>query len=355
MPFRGWIGRRVRLAAGIAAAPVALAAFAGMAQAATITGISDQNIAGWNATADAVYDRLDLPHARYIAAYDVALHKDDSPCQTPCQRFHELRAWLDEVNSQGKRALISFGDVVGCDRCAAPTSSQYAAGVDSFLREFPTVREFTAWNEPNHKRHVPATLAARYWAELTESCAARAGDDCIVAAGDLNDSGDYRRYTIAYKDSLSAIGAAPKIWSIHPYGAVDSGDFDILLDWVDNYTDDKPVWFSEVGAMYCSPETGLEGTTPAQALDYQDSRAGNLSALLDRVPERVERIYYYFLAKPAAGQETCPGFDSALIGGDGVERPGLSRLFPRASTAGVVTQSLVAWLRDVFADRSGGE
>src|SRR5207249_865139 len=53
---------------------------------------------------------------------------------TPCQRFGELSTWIHKAESQGKRVLISFSEQVGCNgNCAAPTPSQYAAGVSAFL------------------------------------------------------------------------------------------------------------------------------------------------------------------------------------------------------------------------------
>jgi hypothetical protein len=299
------------------------------ADAAQITGVSDQNMVGWDAATNSVYGRMNLPQVRYITAWDVALHKNDNPCSTPCQRFREAGTWIAKARSQGKTVLVSFSDKVGCNGCVPPTSSQYASGVSAFLSSIPTVNEFTAWNEPNHKTHVAASLAAQYWKLLNQYChPANHKRSCTVAGGDLSDDGNYLQYTQDYKSSLSALGAAPGIWSIHAYGAVNGGSFGTLLDWMNNYTSGKPIWITEVGALYCHPTKGLEGATPEDALNYQNSRAEYLNSLLQQVPARVQRTYYYFLAKPAGQQESCPGFDSALVGANDFQRPALATLFP---------------------------
>src|SRR5207244_1078078 len=106
---------------------------------------------------------------------------------------------------------------------------------------------------------------------------------------------------------------------------VDPGDFAALRRWI-GQTGGAPVWLTEVGALYCSPSKGLRGADEAAALGYQNIRAANLIVLLKTAPANVERAYYYFLAKPAGAQESCPGFDSALIGDRNSERPALQTL-----------------------------
>jgi hypothetical protein len=341
---------RALLAGALATCVVAMGG--GSAHAAQITGISDQNMApapgihgGWDSAANNIYALLNLPQARYITSWDVASHNIDpsSPaCDTPCRRYHELKNWVAKAQAQGKQALISFGDQV-CPSdpnsfCPPPTADAYGWGINLFLNDpaFANVREFTAWNEPNHPvpkrgspQRVASNLAATYWKVLNDRCQARFANSCKVAAGDLSDTDEYLSYTNSYKSTLSSLGANPPVWAIHPYAAVDSNQFNgqgpvsVLFSWINGYTNGKPIWFSEVGALNCSPNRGSLG------LSYQNDRASFLkNQLLPSMPARVERTYYYFLAKPGGQQESCPGFDSALVGAGDSERPALHTLFP---------------------------
>ena len=105
---------------------------------------------------------MNLPQVRYITAWDITLHKNDNPCDTPCQRFARRVPGSPGRDPPGKTVLVSFSDKVGCNGCTPPTSSQHAPGVSAFLSSLSTVNEFTAWNEPNHKTRVSASLTAQY-------------------------------------------------------------------------------------------------------------------------------------------------------------------------------------------------
>jgi hypothetical protein len=69
--------------------------------AAQITGISDENVTRWDAAANTVFSKINVPQVRYITAWGVATHASDSPCETACQRFNDLKAWITKAESQG--------------------------------------------------------------------------------------------------------------------------------------------------------------------------------------------------------------------------------------------------------------
>jgi hypothetical protein len=86
-------------------------------------------------------------------------------------------------------------------------------------------------------------------------------------------------------------------------------------------TENKPIWFTEVGAMFCKT-SGYLG--PA----FQNASAANL---VNHADGKVTRTYYYALAKPNNEEGSCPEFDSRLLGGGGVPRPAYKTVFPGAA------------------------
>lgn len=316
------------------------------AQAASITGISDQNLGVWSTTTMTLFNETGIGQVRYNTAWDVAQH-DAVNCgkdNIKCARFNELVTWYNRADTLGLKMLVSFQETPDCESCSNPSSRTYRTAVHAFRLRFPKVTEFTAWNEPNRVRDgsrlragSPQTAigAAHYWNELHAECKIPvAGKTCVVAAGDILDSGAFRRYTAKYRSFLNA---TPTVWAIHPYSAVNSGNFRNVIDWVHNYTQHRTVWYSEVGAFYCTPADiapgGLEGSDPTAALKYQDTHARLLKSLLKMSPSRVHRTYYYFLAKPGIEEESCPGFDTALLGRDNTRRPAYNTLFPRSGSS----------------------
>ena len=80
--------------------------------------------------------------------------------------------------------LISFGaDFTNPAADSVPTVSQYRSAVQAFLKSFPQLHTFTAWNEPDFVYRSLARrpgLAANYFNALFELC-----DHCTVLAGDV--------------------------------------------------------------------------------------------------------------------------------------------------------------------------
>jgi hypothetical protein len=310
----------------------------GLAHGAGITGLSDQHLQDWAPTAGtyaaAVGSRFE--QARYNTAWDVALHAGDAPCGVDCERFGELTRWIAAAQGLGKRVLISFDHAPGCDHaapgCAPPTPAAYARAVQAFRARFPSVGEFTAWNEPNHHMRGidgvdsnPAgdpALAAAYWNALDGACVvpSAAGTTCTVAAGDFLDGtgtgvGTYAR---AYERALAA---TPRVWAVHPYTAVNGGNR-AGLDAFMATTGAASVWFTEVGAYRC-----VAGTSYGDA--GQDAAANRLVGVMDDFAARVARTYYYQLRDTSG----CV-FDSGLLSPTGdAPRPALATLLPAPRAA----------------------
>jgi hypothetical protein len=351
-------------------------AFAAPAQAATITGFSDQNIARYAPTADSIYDTLAKPQVRFITAWDVALHDpgagacpadDGSPLTVQddlCRSFVALKGWIQRAEADGKTIMVSLDHSVSCDYRACPLPSpgnDYRYAVDQFRQKFPKVAAIAPWNEPNHsiglkapnsERETPlqpnpvnngicvqnnsatgicgATAAAKYWIQVNQACATPvAGSTCTAVAGDFSEETNLSTYTDAYQQTVAA--ATPPVWAVHGYGAVDHRNTERLFSWINAKTGSKPVWITEIGAYNCHTNETAHND------DYQRDRAEYFNYLLNTAPARVNRVYYYFLSKGNGEEAACSHFDTALIGAGDRVRPALRVLFPGLQAPGAVT------------------
>jgi hypothetical protein len=317
------------------------AATSAPASAAQITGVADENLAGWDPFATSVFDALDVPQVRHIVPWDVAL----DPAGTAA-----LQRWIATARAHGKRVLISFGGVKGAP-FPAPLDYRYA--IDRFRAAFPDVTELTAWNEPNHPlggiAPSPAS-AAGYWNQLDAACRvpSATGQTCTVAAGDFSDFDSLRSYVSAYR---AALQRTPDEWAVHAYHAINpdgtastSVGLAKLAEWVASATDERPVWITEVGAYYCTAGAPIA----PDAAEAQTAAALGLNALMASPSfARVARVYYYFFAPPAGAGARCPRGaidpaveedDPGLIGAGDRPRPALLALFPSLSSEALLGQ-----------------
>jgi hypothetical protein len=194
-----------------------------------------------------------------------------------------------------------------------PSFSDYRAAFDELHAAFPSVRLFTAWNEPNHAREPTAydpAAAAHYADIVAEEC-----PDCSVIAGDVLDAPGMLSYLNFYKAALTTTPAA---WGLHNYYDTtyfQSSGTDAFLHAVDG-----PVWLSESGGIvtWRRPDGSVQ-------LSYDEQRAAaalsyGLTLAADRA-DRIERMYVYqWRAAP------WDDFDAGLVRPDGSERPALAVL-----------------------------
>jgi Glycosyl hydrolase catalytic core len=343
----------VRLLAVVLLAMLATAAAATHASGARITGVADENLAGWDPFATSAFDAIDVPQVRHIVPWDVAL----DPAGTAA-----LQRWIATARAHGKRVLISFGGVKGApfpaptcaprDPLPCPTLN-YRYAIDRFRAAFPDVTELTAWNEPNHAlggATPPPELAASWWNQLDAACRAPSatGQTCTVAAGDFSDFDSLRSYVSAYR---AALHRTPDEWAVHAYHAINPDGaagtavgLTKLADWVAGATDGRPVWITEVGAYYCTAGVPVA----ADAAAVQNAAALELNALMASPSfSRVARVYYYFFAPPAGMSARCPRGaidpaveedDPGLIGAGDTPRPALWTLFPALADAALLGQ-----------------
>jgi len=147
---------------------------AGVARPVVI-GIGDQNP---NMFADPRFARLGITSARVVVPWDVVTRPADAP------DLAAFKGWLSAAQGAHVTPLISFGaDSTNPAANFVPTVSQYTSAVSAFLKAFPQINDYTAWNEPDFvyrslARHP--SLAAAYFDALFELCS-----HCTVLAGDV--------------------------------------------------------------------------------------------------------------------------------------------------------------------------
>ena len=338
--------RLTRLTAAMAVMAACFAAlWAASAQAAQITGIADENLGHWSPATWSAFEATGVKQVRHIVAWNVAVGH--------AQELSEAKQWIEQAEAHHLEVLISFNYNYS-EKAKPPLASAYKAAVEAFRIDFPSVSTYTAWNEPNHKvtkypdsnpyTEEQATLAAEYWLELNTLChEARLAGTCTVVGGDFSDGPatdltTFNKYMEAYRARLKKAG--PPIWAIHPYSAIKpAGSWSVVAEGFAPKTENKPIWFTEVGAMACDPKNGPQTT--------QNEGAGNLLALMAYMSEggrKLEKTYYYAFSQANGGAINCvPGTDgtyqqdSELLANE-IARPAYHTLFPSVPAPAVETR-----------------
>lgn len=272
---------------------LSLAALPSTSGAVTV-GVSDN----WPAMfSQRSFTRLNIHQARDIVVWNVAVMRDKRP-------LDEVRAWVGAAQAAGVTPMISFagnGNYI-------PSWPVYAAAVKAFLHDFPQVKTYTPWNEPDWI-YRPALannpkLAADYFNVLIHWC-----HHCTIVAGDVylptpqlgSWLRSYRRY----------LHARPRAWALHNYYDVREHNMNQLQALYDAVNPNQ-IWLTEV--------SGVERRGHWQFSNQSVFGAARDEAFLFSIPRRyhrVTRIYHY----EWQGTSGTGGWDSGLIGPLGVPRP----------------------------------
>jgi hypothetical protein len=244
------------------------------------------------------FTRLNIRVARDIVVWNVAVMRNRGPLKA-------VRAWVRAAERAGVTPMISFagnGNYV-------PSWPVYAAAIKAFLHDFPRVKTYTPWNEPDWIYRPGLAynpkLAADYFNVLIRWC-----HRCTIAAGDVylpaSQLGpwirSYRRY----------LHARPRAWALHNYYDVRTHST-AQLRVLESLTS-GPVWLTEIG--------GVERRGHWQYANQSVFGAARDERFLFSLPRRfhrITRIYHYQWQGTFAGPFT--GWDSGLIGPRGVPRP----------------------------------
>jgi len=280
------------------------------AHATLLTGVSDQRTAFFDSPA---YRALDIQTVRLVVPWDAGL------------RSGPWDAWITRALRDGFNVMLAL-EHDGSSRCPdmpcpLPNAGAYGNALAALLARYPSIREVTAWNEPNHRSQPTfhnAAAAARYYNVARAEC-----PTCVVVAGDFLDDSALSTYLTSY---LADLTTTPTVWGLHNY--FDATYFSSRgVETMLRQTNGR-LWLTETGGIVSFQAEGGGGLT------YDEQRSADsvswLYDLADRRPE-IDRIYLYqWQGTPDNG------FDSGLLGYDGGPRPAYDvvrkRVGPRPGT-----------------------
>src|SRR5919107_4230254 len=188
---------------GLAAVAVCVCALAMAAPADARStfelGIGEQGLAMFS---DPRFVALGLEHVRLVVPYDAACRRG------PAQQY--VDTWLAAAARARARPLVAFAS--SWRRWELPSYRTYLRCVRAFHVRYPWVRDFNPWNEANHgsqPTYRSPRRAAGFYNALRRVCRS-----CDVAAGDVLDWWNMRRWVLQYKRHLRG---HPRLWSMHNY------------------------------------------------------------------------------------------------------------------------------------------
>lgn len=233
-------------------------------------GIADQSPATF---VDPRFRWLGMRSARLVVPWDVL---------TRPIYLRRADDWLKAARANGITPLVVFEHSRSRPH-VLPGVRTYTAAVRSFMRRYPWVRQFSAWNEENHVSQPTAShprRAAEYYNSVAALCRS-----CQVTAADVLDEPNMR----AWVSSFLRYAHHPRLWGLHNYYDLNHGGHrqtSLLLRMVRGQ-----IWFSEIGGLVWRYDpTHHRFLNRGEA--YATRAAGRLLALA-RVSGRITRIYYY--------------------------------------------------------------
>jgi hypothetical protein len=238
--------------------------------------------------------------ARLIVFWNVAVMKNK-------KYLNYARGWVKDAQRDGVQPMVSFGG----NGNYIPTVRQYTAAVKAFIHDIPSVKLYTAWNEPDWVYRSLSRnpgLAAAYFNALVRYCRR-----CTVAAGDVYraSSDGLASWVRAYRRGLHY---RPKAWALHNYHDVRGHSTSQIRAFEGAIGRGGQIWLTEISGLIRRGHWQFKNQSPAAA--NRDERY--LFALPKRF-HRITAIYHFQWQGTVDGPNT--GWDSGLIGPKGVPRP----------------------------------
>ncbi len=296
--------------AGLALAPAALAGKAGRARAhaasSYLTGIGDQLPTMFS---NPLWQQLHTKISRYVAPYDAAVRPDE---------LAVAREWIGDAEAQHQQVLIAFYHSEHTPT-VMPSVAAYKADVARFIKDFPHVRQYQAYDEANRGNvkgqysSPSAVLTAKYYQALKRDC-----HSCTVIGLDVLDAAVVSptvRYIQEFKREIVRLRTVmPTIWGLHNYSDVNRLQSWRTADLIKAFGSGQ-VWLTETGGIVdFAPsflnKNGAGLTRAAKVLKYMFKLAGSFSA--------IKRLYIYDWDSGTGSIR----FDAGLTNGKGEPRPG---------------------------------
>jgi polysaccharide biosynthesis protein PslG len=298
--------RMLRVVVSIVCA-VSFGAGASAASASVVIGIGDSNTAMFSSP---LFTNAGFTTARYIVPWDVVTRKADKA------DLAAFRAWLSAAAADHVSPLISFGaDYTNPAANYVPSVGQYETAVKAFLKDFPQIKTYTAWNEPDFSYRSLARnpgLAANYFNALyvlCHGCTVLAGDVYLPATGQARIDGAMATLGPWLRAYVKGIHHKPSGWALHDYTEIrahNTSQLKILMSMTSG-----PIWLDETGGVLRRGHWQYKNQSASAAAKDEQF----LLSLPGRYP-RITRIYHYqWQADPQAG------WDSGLLAANGTPRP----------------------------------
>jgi hypothetical protein len=271
-----------------------------------LTGIGDEQ---GEMFGNKLWQQLHTRIARYIAPYDAVVHP---------YSLDKAKLWIHEAEAHHQQVLVAFYHSEYTP-LRLPSVAAYQKDVAKFIKLFPHVRQYQAWDEANrgnilHQLASPsAPLDARYYQALLRSCRG-----CNVVGLDVLDAeqiGPTLQYISEFKSEVGKLRTLmPTIWGLHNYS-----DVNRLQSWrtseIIRAFGGGQVWLTETGGIVkfggAFPNRRGEGLTrAAKVLKYMFAVAGSHA--------RIKRLYIYDWTGGNSGTR----FDAGLMNAHDQPRPG---------------------------------
>jgi hypothetical protein len=162
-----------------------------------------------------LWQQLHTKIARYIAPYDAVAHRDSLARAT---------AWIKAAEEAHLQILVAFYHSEHTPTLL-PSVAQYRHDVQKFLKRFPHVRQYQAWDEANrgniaHYLSSPsASATAQYYQALKRLCTT-----CTVIGLDVLDQANISstlQYISEFKREVGRLHTVmPNVWGLHDYSDV---------------------------------------------------------------------------------------------------------------------------------------
>jgi hypothetical protein len=275
------------------------------ASASYLTGIGDQQTEMFS---NPLWGQLKTKIARYIAPYDAAVRPFS---------LQQAAAWIAAAEAQHQQILVAFYHSEYTPM-AMPSVATYTRDVQKFIKLFPKVRQYQAWNETNrgtlaHMFKSPSAMeSAKYYKALRSVC-----KGCTITGLDILDGpsiGPTLRYVGEFKRDIVHLKVPmPALWGLHNYS--DTNRFQSTRTRAILGLVPGQVWLTETGGIVkfggAFPNvkgSGLKRAT--KALAYMFKLASSNS--------RIKRLYIF----QWSGGTASTRFDAGLTDAHFNPRPG---------------------------------
>jgi hypothetical protein len=230
-----------------------------------------------------LWKQLKTKIVRYVAPYDAVAHPYSLELATQ---------FIDAAEAAHQEVLVAFYHSEYTPT-KLPNLKSYQRDVARFIKLFPHVRQYEAWDESNRGNEPPlftspsATRTAQYYQQLLRVCRG-----CTVIGLDVLDSdviGPTLQYISEFKREISRLETVmPKIWGLHNYSDVNRLESWRTRDLVRALG--GQVWLTETGGIVkflgdFPNKHGSGLTRAAKVLKYLFGLAGGLP--------QIKRLYIY--------------------------------------------------------------